>query len=179
MIEIIEIEKVKENPENPRFINPEQFKKLVKSIKDFPEMLGLRPLVVDEDLVVLGGNMRLKAAKEAGLKTISIQRAGNLTEEQKKEFVIKDNSSFGEWDWKVLQEDWNIDLLEDWGLKVIKHDWDNLEEIMEDLDMPLPGGDKHLTIKIVVSETYKDQMDEIKGVIIEFLTEKYPDCDFQ
>lgn len=179
MIEIIEIEKVKENPENPRFINPEQFRKLVKSIKDFPEMLNLRPLVVDEDLVVLGGNMRLKAAKEAGLKTISIQRATGLTEDQQREFVIKDNSSFGEWDWKVLQEDWDIDALEDWGLKVIKHDWDNLDEIIGDLDMPIPGGDKNLTIKIIVPADYEEQMDEIKDFIKEALTEKYPDCDFK
>ncbi len=116
----ISIDKVRENPNNPRFIKDEKFKKLVKSIQDFPEMLQKRPIVVDEDYIVLGGNMRLKACKEAGLQTVYIDIAKGWTEDQKKEFIIKDNSSFGEWDWDTLANEWDVDNLRDWGLDVPK-----------------------------------------------------------
>jgi hypothetical protein len=115
-IEKIEIEKVKFNPNNPRFIKDDKYKKLVKSIKQFPEMLEIRPIVVDEDGIVLGGNMRLKACKEAGLKEVHIIKASELTEDQKKEFVLKDNQSFGEWDAKLLSE-WDKELLLDSGFE--------------------------------------------------------------
>ena len=93
---------VKINPNNPRLIKDDKFTKLVQSIKDFPEMLEIRPIVVNSDMVVLGGNMRLKACKEAGIKEVPIIIADNLTEEQQREFLIKDNVSGGEWDWEVL-----------------------------------------------------------------------------
>ena len=94
-MELVKISKVKPNESNPRFIKDNKFKKLVKSIKDFPEMLKLRPIVVNKDLVVLGGNMRLKACKEAGLKEVYILKADDLTEEQQQEFIVKDNVGFG------------------------------------------------------------------------------------
>ena len=100
-MELININKVKTNPENPRVIKGDKFNKLVKSIKEFPEMLKLRPIVVNSDMVVLGGNMRLKACKEAGLKEVYILKADDLTEEQQKEFIVKDNVGFGEWDWDI------------------------------------------------------------------------------
>lgn len=109
-IDTIDIEQVKLNPINPRTIKDDKFKKLVKSIKEFPEMLKIRPIVVDDDMVVLGGNMRLKACKEAGLKEVHIIKASKLTEEQKKEFILKDNQSFGDWDNKLLST-WDKDLL--------------------------------------------------------------------
>jgi len=112
----VKIDKVKENSSNPRFIKDHKFRKLVKSIKDFPEMLEKRPIVVDEDYVVLGGNMRLKACKEAGLSEVSIDIAKGWTEQQKQEFIIKDNSSFGEWDWDTLANEWDTEKLEEWGL---------------------------------------------------------------
>ncbi len=115
---IVDINKVKGNTNNPRIIKNDKFKKLVKSIKDFPEMLELRPIVVDENMVVLGGNMRLKACIEAGLKEVHITIAENLTEEQKQEFIVKDNVGFGEWDWDMLANEWNTDLLTEWGLDV-------------------------------------------------------------
>jgi ParB-like chromosome segregation protein Spo0J len=90
--------------------------KLVKSIKDFPEMLSIRPIVVDSDNVVLGGNMRLQASKKAGLKEVPVIFANDLTEEQKNEFIIKDNIGFGEWDYDVLKLDWNADDLINWGM---------------------------------------------------------------
>lgn len=115
---LIEIEKIKLNPDNPRVIRDDKFKKLVKSIKDFPEMLNIRPIVVNSDLVVLGGNMRLKACKEAGLTLIPILIADNLTDEQQKEFIIKDNNSFGDWDWTLLGSEWDTEKLEEWAIDI-------------------------------------------------------------
>jgi ParB-like chromosome segregation protein Spo0J len=111
------ISEVKLNPNNPRLIKDDNFKKLVQSIKDFPEMLDIRPIVVNADMVILGGNMRFKACKEAGLKEVPIIVADNLTEEQQREFLIKDNVLGGEWDWSLLA-DWDTDQLEDWGLDI-------------------------------------------------------------
>jgi hypothetical protein len=119
---LVDISKVKGNTNNPRIIKDDKFKKLVKSIKDFPEMLELRPIVVDENMIVLGGNMRLKACIEAGLKEVHITVADNLTEEQKQEFIVKDNVGFGEWDWDMIANEWDTDLLEQWGLEVLIDD---------------------------------------------------------
>jgi ParB-like chromosome segregation protein Spo0J len=112
------INQVKANPNNPRIIKDDKFKKLVQSIKEFPEMLELRPIVVNDDMVVLGGNMRLKACKEAGLDKVPVIKASNLTEEQQKEFIIKDNVGFGEWDWNDLANNWETEKLQDWGLDI-------------------------------------------------------------
>jgi len=117
-MELVKITEVKGNKDNPRIIKDAKFKKLVQSIKDFPEMLKIRPIVVNGEMTVLGGNMRLKACQQAGLKEVWILKADNLTEEQQKEFIIKDNSGFGEWDWDTLANEWDVDKLEDWGLDV-------------------------------------------------------------
>lgn len=114
----IKISEIRENPDNPRIIKDEKFKKLVKSIKEFPQMLELRPIVVDDNMVVLGGNMRLKALKELGYKEVPIIKASDLTDEQKKEFIIKDNVWYGEWDWDVLANEWDNSLLNNWGLDI-------------------------------------------------------------
>jgi hypothetical protein len=114
----IKISKIKANADNPRIIKNDKFKKLVKSIQEFPEMLKLRPIVVDEDMIVLGGNMRLKASKAAGLKEVWIEVAEGLTEEQKKEFIVKDNVGFGEWEWDMLANEWDSVQLAEWGLDV-------------------------------------------------------------
>lgn len=118
----VKISEVKANPENPRIIKDDKFDKLVKSIKDFPEMLDIRPIVVNEQMYVLGGNMRLKACKEAGLKEIPIIVANQLTAEKQREFIVKDNVGFGEWDWDMLANEWDGDLLNDWGLDIMKFD---------------------------------------------------------
>ena len=112
----IKISKIQSNPNNPRLIKDYKFRKLVKSIKEFPEMLKLRPIVVDEKNIILGGNMRYKACIEAGLKEIYVIQADDLTENQKKEFIIKDNSSFGDWDWDVIANEWDIKDLNDGGV---------------------------------------------------------------
>ena len=109
--------KLKTNPNNPRSIRKDQLQKLVKSLRDFPEMLEARPIVVDPDFVVLGGNMRLKAAQEAGLKEVPVYIA-SWEEAKHKEFIIKDNLAFGEWDWDMLANEWDAEELGDWGLDV-------------------------------------------------------------
>jgi len=113
----MKITDIKPNPNNPRIIKDNKFKLLVKSIQEFPEMLELRPIVIDENNIVLGGNMRLKACIEAGLTDVPVKIA-TLTEEQKKEFIIKDNVSFGEHDWDLLANEWDIQSLDDWGLDI-------------------------------------------------------------
>ena len=112
----VSIKEVIPNKSNPRIIKDDKFKKLVKSINDFPQMLELRPIVVDENNIILGGNMRFKACIEAGLKEVFIIKANDLTEEQKHEFIVKDNVGFGEWDWDILANEWDTEKLEDWGL---------------------------------------------------------------
>ncbi len=143
------------NPDNPRVIKDYKFKKLVDSIKEFPEMLEKRPVVVDENNMILGGNMRYKAALEAGLKEISIIVADDWTEKQKKEFLIKDNVNYGDWDWDILANVWENKDLNDWGLDV----W----QTSDDPDMVNKGDEnsewigmpefesKHEDIKIIIA----------------------------
>jgi DNA modification methylase len=133
------INQVKANPNNPRIIKDDKFKKLVQSIKEFPEMLELRPIVVNEDMVVLGGNMRLKACKEAGLDKVPVIKASNLTEEQQKEFIIKDNVGFGEWDWNDLANNWETEKLQEWGLDIPGFENEVVLEAEED-DFAAPEG---------------------------------------
>ena len=135
MKQLIKISQVKSNPNNPRLIKNDKFKKLVKSVQDFPEMLELRPIVVDENMIVLGGNMRLKACIEAGLKEVWIEVA-DLTEQQKKEFTIKDNVGFGEWEWDMLANDWEQTELEDWGLDGFPFEDKTLEAEEDDFAVP-------------------------------------------
>jgi DNA modification methylase len=131
-IEKIKISEVKLNPNNPRLIKDDKFTKLVKSIKDFPEMLDIRPIVVNSDMVILGGNMRFKACKEAGLKEVPIIIADNLTQEQEREFLIKDNTSGGEWDFNMLANEWDVEQLDEWGLDIPNFASDVVLEAEED-----------------------------------------------
>jgi hypothetical protein len=115
MIKKVKIAEVKPNPNNPRLIKDDKFRKLVKSIQEFPDMLNVRPIVVNQDMVVLGGNMRLKAIKEAGYKDIDVQIV-DWSEDQQKEFIVKDNASFGEWNWDDLANNWDEEQLVEWGV---------------------------------------------------------------
>lgn len=165
-MERVDIKQVRSNPDNPRFIKGNKFDKLVKSIKEFPQMLDLRPIVVNQDMIVLGGNMRLKACEEAGLKEVPIIFADNLTPEQEKEFIIKDNSSFGEWDWDLLANEWNTDQLIDWGMDLPKEWALDPEELGEDFS--LADGDREpfqqMTFKLAdeQAEQIKNALDDIK-----------------
>lgn len=130
------ISAIKANNKNPRVIKDDKFRKLVQSIKEFPQMLDKRPLVcftdVDGKYVVLGGNMRLKAAIEVGLKELPILLADDWTQEQRDEFLIKDNVGFGEWNWDDLANEWNEELLDKWGLDLPL----GFDEIKETKDIP-------------------------------------------
>jgi hypothetical protein len=153
------ISKVKPNPNNPRIIKDDKFEKLVRSIKEFPKMLEIRPIVVNDDMIVLGGNMRLKACKEAGLKEVPIIKASDLTEDEQKQFIIKDNVSGGEWDWEALAADWNAEELEEWGLDVWQQPTEVDYSILDDDD---------------VSEQLEDMTSGVKKAIqIEFEAEHY------
>ena len=134
-IKEVKINSVKANKDNPRIIKDDKFRKLVKSIEEFPEMLKLRPIVVNNDMVVLGGNMRLKACKEAGLKNVHIIKAADLTEEQQKQFIVKDNVGFGQWDWDMLANEWHPEELSDWGLDVWQPETDVDYSILDDEDL--------------------------------------------
>ena len=133
--EKISINKLIPNPNNPRLIKDDKFKKLVQSIKDFPEMLDIRPIVVNKDMVILGGNMRYKACKEAGVKEIPVIIT-DLSEEKQKEFLIKDNTAGGEWDWDIIANEWDIEQLTDWGLDVPINLETELEAVEDNYEQP-------------------------------------------
>jgi DNA modification methylase len=136
----VKISEIKTNPKNPRLIKDDKFRKLVKSIQEFPQMLELRPIVVDENNIVLGGNMRLKACIEVGLKEVYIVKAEDLTEQQKDEFIVKDNVGFGEWDWDILANEWDTEKLQDWGLDLpLDLSVEELEAEDDDFNVPEGG----------------------------------------
>ena len=168
------IAEIKPNPKNPRIIKDDKFAKLVKSITDFPQMLEKRPLVcftdTDGKLVVLGGNMRLKAAKEVGLKELPVVLADDWTEEQKAQFLIKDNVGFGEWNWDELQSDWDVEQLSDWGLDTPGFDV-NSDEM--GTDFTLPSGDK-APFQQMTFTLADEQAEQIKNAIADIkATEEY------
>jgi DNA modification methylase len=140
------INEIKPNPSNPRIIKDDKFKKLVKSIQDFPQMLELRPIVIDENNIVLGGNMRLKACIEAGLTDVPVKQAKELTEEQKKEFIVKDNVGYGEWDWDDLANNWDEQLLTEWGLDIPNFDANVLEAEEDGFAVPDGGTETDIVL---------------------------------
>ena len=166
----VKLSEIKLNPNNPRLIKDDKFTKLVKSIKEFPQMLEIRPIVVNTDMVILGGNMRFKACKEAGLKEVPIIVADNLTEEQQREFLIKDNTSGGEWDFEMLANEWDNEQLEAWGLDVGGFDLDS-DEL--GTDFSLPEGDK-APFQQMTFTLADEQAEQIKNAIADIKeTEEY------
>ena len=131
----IKLSEIKPNPSNPRTIKDTKFKRLVESIKTFPQMLDIRPIVVNSDMVVLGGNMRLKACKEAGLTEVPVIVASDFAPEQEREFIIKDNIGFGEWDWEMLANEWDVAELDEWGMDLPKDMFAPDADVHED-DVP-------------------------------------------
>ena len=154
MIQNVPINTVKANPNNPRIIKDDKFAKLVKSINEFPQMLNLRPIVVNDDMVVLGGNMRLKACKEAGLKEIPIIKASELTEQQQKEFIVKDNVGYGEWDWNDLANNWDADQLQEWGLDIPGFDNLSFEDKNKELTLDDISDSMTISLKYTEEEYY-------------------------
>ena len=183
-IEKVKLSKIKSNPDNPRIIKDDKFFMLVKSIKDFPEMLDIRPIVVNKDMMVLGGNMRLKACVEAGMSEVPIIVADNLTEEQQKEFLIKDNVSGGQFDWDALANTWDSELLLDWGVEVFQTasdvDYSILDEenLDTELDSLISGVKKAIQIEFELEhyETaselvkfFRERKAYVGGMLIEYL----------
>lgn len=170
----VKIELIKPNPKNPRVISGDKYLKLMNSIKEFPDMLNKRPLVVftdkDGKYVVIGGNMRLKACKEVGMKEIPIIIADEWSEEQKAEFIIKDNVGYGEWDWDSLANEWDAEQLDDWGLDA-NIEWNKLEEEQVSLiKQHNDSGDKYLNnivrqiLLVFDNETHKVVLEKMKAI---------------
>lgn len=166
-IQKVKIGDIKPNPTNPRTISKDKKKKLIQSIKDFPKMLEIRPIVVDEEGTILGGNMRYEACKEAGLKEVYIIKAEELTEEQKKEFILKDNNGFGEWDLEKLG-DWDKDLL----LKSGFEEWQMIgifgENELENKFTKQLEGSNFIADKIDVNDYIKQNIIFLNELMLEF-----------
>ena len=177
MIEKVKINKIKSNPKNPRLVRDEKFRKLVNSIKEFPEMLNVRPLIVDENFMILGGNMRWKACQQLGLKEVSIQITKGWTTKQKDEFIIKDNIGFGEWDWDILANAWDTKELDDWGVDVINYDWGDLDYINDDIDKP--NLNSHNTIVVTIPDELIDERNKIEEEIKTLLSNNFSGCEIK
>jgi hypothetical protein len=170
--------KIKSNPNNPRLIKDDKFRKLVKSIREFPEMLEKRPLVCSKDeegnYIVLGGNMRLKASKEAGLKEMPIILADDWNEAQKKEFIIKDNVGFGQWNWDDIANEWDQENIQDWGLDLPGFDIDGSEL---DTEFSLDDSEKDAIQKNTFTLS-DEQSEEIHKAITEVKkTDEFKYCE--
>lgn len=135
----VKLSDIRPNPNNPRVIKDDKFKKLVKSIQDFPQMLELRPIVVNDEMIVLGGNMRLKALEHLGIEETYIIKAGELTDKQEQEFIIKDNVGYGEWDWEQLANEWDVEDLDEWGLDLPLDFVKEIEAEEDDFEVPSDG----------------------------------------
>ena len=178
-MELLKISAVKPNTDNPRVIRDNKFQKLVASIKGFPEMLKLRPIVVNKDMIILGGNMRYKACIEAGLKEVWVLKAADLTKEQENEFIVKDNVGFGEWDWDILANIWDTKKLKDWGLDV----WQPEEEVSNITDYSLNTAEEKLNrfldakIKNITipfeNEEFDDVVDRLEKLLLKYNCEDY------
>lgn len=173
----MKLSELKKNPNNPRLIKDEKFKKLVQSLHDFPQMMELRPIIINGDNMVLGGNMRLAALKELNYKDMPdnwVMKASDLTPEQQKEFIIKDNVGFGEWEWDQLANEWDIDQLEEWGLDIPI--WENEsnnnnedDKYTQKIDTPVyePKNEKPKITELYNAERYKELISEIDNSSID------------
>ena len=162
-IEKVSISSITENAANPRTINKHKFQKLVNSVREFPEMLSLRPIVVNKDNVILGGNMRYKACKELGLKEVYIIQAADLDDKQAQEFIVKDNVGFGEWDWDILANAFDNVELKEWGLDVWQPEEDVDYSVLEELDLEDTLENKESGVK--------------RGIVIEFEPKHYDEAN--
>tara|TARA_R100001369_G_scaffold39363_1_gene65403 strand:+ start:812 stop:1531 length:720 start_codon:yes stop_codon:yes gene_type:complete len=163
-IQKVKIDTIFENHTNPRFINEKKFKKLLKSVREFPEMLKLRPIVVNKEMGILGGNMRFKACKELGLKDVYIIKVEDLNDSQIEQFIIKDNVGYGEWDWDILANNWEMDKLEDWGLDLPLMNNDE-DEYTNKIKAPVyePENDKPDIDTIITNTKVNKLLEEIKN----------------
>ena len=169
-MQTLPIGKIKANPNNPRTIKDDKFFKLVQSLKDLPEMAKVRPVVVNQDMVVLGGNMRLKAMKEAGWKEAPVEIV-DWDEDKQRQFIIKDNVGFGEWDWEMLANQWDAEQLDDWGLTLPIFDTEpSADELI--------GDDKNKPATMKITFDSPEQLQQAEIEIQELLDRKYPKAFF-
>jgi len=164
---MIELKKILTNPDNPRVIKDENFEKLCKSIKEFPKMMALRPIIVRENWIVLGGNMRRKALEHLGYEKIPkdwVKFAKDFTEEEQKRFLITDNVGFGEWDWEILNKSWDVSALNEWNLDVpIDKMIDGMDEDDDELEfeqsVQIEPADEYI---MIIAPPNSPEWDEIK-----------------
>lgn len=165
---------IKPNPNNPRVLRDDKFQKLKQSITEFPKMLSLRPMVIDENNVVLGGNMRLRALQELGFTDVEeawVKRSSDLTEDEKKRFIIADNVAFGQWDWDTLANDWEVVDLEAWGLDIPQFDTEpSYDELI--------GEEKNKPATMKITFESPDQLQKAEIDIQEILDRKYKGAYF-
>jgi hypothetical protein len=167
------INEIKPNPNNPRIIKDNKFKQLVKSIQDFPQMLELRPIVIDENNIVLGGNMRLKACIEAGLTEVPVKQAKDLTEEQKREFMVKDNVGFGEWDWDLLANEFDTEEIGEWGLDIPNFNTQQLDySILDESDVNDQMNDMANSVRKAIQIEFEPEHYEEAQEIVKFWREQ-------
>ena len=173
----MKLSEIKSNPNNPRVLKDDKFKKLCKSIEEFPKMMSLRPIVVDGQNMVLGGNMRLRALQHLGFKEISddwVKQADTLTEDEKQRFIIADNVGFGEWDWDILANSWNSEQLIEWGLDLPA--WEELKDEYGE-DFSLKDGDKE-PFQQMTFTLADEQAEQIKNAIADIKqSEEYKYCE--
>ena len=166
-IEKVDIYSIRKNPDNPRVMNKDKFDKLIESIKEFPQMLKLRPIVVNNEGLILGGNMRYTACLQLNHKQVYIIKAEDLTDEQIKQFIIKDNVGFGDWDWDILANSWDTKQLKEWGLDVwqpeeaIDYSILDDEDLSQDLDTMTGNVKKAIQIPFE-SEHYEEAQELVK-----------------
>ena len=170
-IKVLPISEVRLNPDNPRIIRDEKFKKLVRSLSAFPTMSLVRPLVIDENNVVLGGNMRLRAMQESGWTEVPVIQVADWSEDKKREFIAKDNIGYGEWNWEVLANEWDVVELEEWGLDVPAFD---AEPDYDDLI----GDEKNKPATMKITFESPEQLQKAEIDIQELLDRKYPKAYF-
>lgn len=157
----MKLKDIKPNPNNPRVLRDDKFQKLKQSITEFPKMLSLRPMVIDENNVVLGGNMRLRALQELGFTDVDeawVKRSSDLTEEEKRRFIIADNVAFGEWDWDTLANDWEVVDLEAWGLEIPQFDneaYTNYSDKNKEIDVEKLEGLMTINLKYTEEDYWK------------------------
>lgn len=169
-VKVVKISSIIPNKDNPRIIKDEKFHKLVTSLKDFPEMATVRPIVVNKDMVVLGGNMRLKAMNEAGWEEVPVEVV-DWPEEKQKEFIIKDNVGFGEWDWEVIANEWDTEQITDWGLDIPGF-------IEYPSDDELIGEEKNKPPTMKITFKSPEQLQSAELDIIELIDSKYKGAYF-
>lgn len=170
----VKLSEIKPNPDNPRSIKNDQMERLVKSLQEFPDMMEIREIVVDENMMILGGNMRYQAMKKLKEKQAIVKIVSGLSAEQKREFIVKDNASFGQWDFDILANKWDNLPLFDWGIKELESipGNENNEQLEQKEKEIKPYKKIHILLSIDINAVDEvtgllDELRKIQGIEIE------------